>query len=215
MADIASTIAPKSDQLNADDLIAGPITITVAGVKVSRDEQPVAIRYEGDNGKPYKPGLSMRRVLVLAWGDDSSRYVGRRMTLYRDPEIAFGGEKVGGIRISHLSHIKHDMSFPLTVTRGKRKTFTVRVLADAASEKIEAGARALAERATSAETLADLMAITADESVRKQRAYLAQHRPELAEKVDRAVNDALARLGDEAPAGAGDFPGVVTPREDA
>ena len=40
--DISKTIAPKSDQLNADDLIAGPKTITVTGVKLVAEDQPVA-----------------------------------------------------------------------------------------------------------------------------------------------------------------------------
>ena len=51
--DISKTIAPKSDQLNADDLIAGPKTITVTGIKLVAEDQPVAIHFEGDDGKPY------------------------------------------------------------------------------------------------------------------------------------------------------------------
>ena len=36
MNDLSFTIKPKSDQLNADDLIAGPITETVQAVNVYR-----------------------------------------------------------------------------------------------------------------------------------------------------------------------------------
>lgn len=131
---LAPTIIPKSDQLNADDLITGPITIKVTSLKGSSEpQQPVAIHYEGDNGKPYKPCKSMRRVLVSAWGANGAEYVGRSMTLYRDDEVAFGGIKVGGIRISHMSHIERDMSMALTVSKAQRKPYTVRVLTVAAT----------------------------------------------------------------------------------
>lgn len=50
------------------------------------------------------------------------------MTLYCDPEVIFGGVKVGGIRISHLSNIERDLSLMLTTTRSKRKQYTVRKL---------------------------------------------------------------------------------------
>lgn len=129
MTDLAKTIAPKSDQLNADDLIAGPLTITIKGVKGSDDpDQPVAVAFEGDNGKPYKPCKSMRRVMVHCWGADGNTYAGRRMTLYRDENVQFGGIKVGGIRISHLSHIDREMTMALTATRAKRTPYTVKPL---------------------------------------------------------------------------------------
>ena len=97
---LARTITPKSDQLNADDFITGPITIKVTAIKGSSDpQQPVSIYYEGDNGKPYKPCKSMRRVLVSAWGANGLEYVGRSITLYRDDSVLFGGIAVGGIRI--------------------------------------------------------------------------------------------------------------------
>jgi hypothetical protein len=123
-----STIIPKSDQLNADDLIAGPRTIKVIAVESGTEEQPVGIRYEGDAGRPYKPGKSMRRVLVQLWGSEGAAYVGRRLTLYRDPSITFGPDTTGGIRISHASDIAEAVELALTVKRGKRKPFRVEPL---------------------------------------------------------------------------------------
>jgi len=128
--DLSTTIQAKSDQLNADDLISGPITIKVTGVKgTSEPTQPIAISYEGDNGKPYKPCKSMRRVMVIAWGSRGADYVGRSMTVYRDNDVAFGGIKVGGIRISHMSHLEGPLTMALTVTRASRKPYTVQPLA--------------------------------------------------------------------------------------
>lgn len=128
--DMANFIAPKSDQLNADDLIAGPITVTITGVSAneSSPEQPISIAFKGDEGKPYKPCKSMRRVMVHVWGADASKYVGRSMTLYRDPKVQFGGMQVGGIRISHMTHIDEKKTMALTATRASRKPFTVHPL---------------------------------------------------------------------------------------
>ncbi|MFK5600209.1 hypothetical protein ACFZ8E_24900 [Methylobacterium sp. HMF5984] len=122
MTDLSRTIAPKSDQMNADDLIGGPRTITVTKVsQTNSPEQPIAVFFEGDNGKPYKPGLSMRRVLVRVWGNDGNAYAGRRMTLYRDDKVRFGGVDVGGIRISHMSDIDATITMALTDKKGSRK----------------------------------------------------------------------------------------------
>ena len=127
--DLSHTIVPKSDQLNSDDLISGDITITVAAVKATdTPDQPVIINYDGDNGRPYKPCKSMRRVLIQAWGSNGNAWTGRSMTLYRDTEVKFGGQAVGGIRISHLSDIDRDMNFMLTVTRARRSPYLVKKL---------------------------------------------------------------------------------------
>lgn len=124
--DMKQAIIPKSDQLNADDLLSGPTTIKITGITVrGGQEQPVSISYENDHGKPYKPCKSMCRVLVTAWGPDSSQYVGRSLTLYCDPKVKWGGMEVGGIRISHMSSIEATMTMALTVTRGNKKPFIV------------------------------------------------------------------------------------------
>lgn len=129
MVDVSTMIAAKSDQLNADDLMTGPITITVTGVKGTGDkEQPLSISYENDNGKPYKPGKSMRRVLVQLWGKEGAAYVGRSMTLYRDGEVTFGKLKVGGIRISHMTDIGVDQILALAVTKGAKRAYQVKPL---------------------------------------------------------------------------------------
>jgi hypothetical protein len=129
VADITATTEPKSDQLNADSLIGGKtLTIKVTQVSLVLGEQPVIINYENDNGRPYKPGKSMRRVLVHCWGADGNNFVGRSMTLYCDEKVTFGGMAVGGIRISHMSNIDKPITMALTTTRSKRAPFTVKPL---------------------------------------------------------------------------------------
>lgn len=130
--DMSDTIVPKSDQLNSDDLLTGPITVTITGVSRGTPDQPVNIAIDGGH-MPYRPAKSMRRVMIAAWGSKGSAWVGRRLTLFCDPSVKFGGVQVGGIRISHMSGISGPLSLMLTTTRSKRKQFTVQPLPDAAA----------------------------------------------------------------------------------
>jgi hypothetical protein len=126
--DMTAVIQPKSDQINADDLIAGPMTVTIEGVSIrAGDEQPVSVRLAGMT-KVYRPCKSMARVMVQAWGADAAKYAGRSLTLYRDPKVKWGGLEVGGIRISHMSHIEAPMTLMLTQSKANRAPFKVQVM---------------------------------------------------------------------------------------
>jgi hypothetical protein len=140
------TIEKKTDQLNYEDFLGGVTrVVTVAGVKAGTKEQQYDIAIEGDQ-RVWRPAVTVLKLLVGAWGDDATAWVGRRALLYGDPEISFGRDKVGGIRVSHLSHIDKPVSLSLTETRGKRKTHVVNPLPDAAPlspiEKLKAEWRA-------------------------------------------------------------------------
>lgn len=128
--DITDTLAPKSDQLDAVDLLGGPQTFTIESVSSGSAEQPVQVRLV-EFPRVWRPSKNMRRVLGFCWGTDASQWAGRRVRLFCDPAVMFGGEKVGGTRISHLSHIDKPKSVPLLVSRGKSQTFTVQPLPDA------------------------------------------------------------------------------------
>jgi len=121
---LSDTIIPNSTQLNADDLIAGPITVTVEGVRRSSSpDQPIDIMISGH--RPFRPCKSMRRVLISVWGDKGSEWIGQSMTLYRDENVKYGGIAVGGIRISHVTGIDKRRDLMLTSTRSKREMFSV------------------------------------------------------------------------------------------
>lgn len=213
--DMSQFTAPKSDQTNADDLVAGPRTITITKVSgTGNADQPVAVHYEGDAGRPFKPCKSMRRVMIAAWSADAAQYVGRSMTLYRDPSVAFGGMQVGGIRISHMSHMDREMVMALTVTKAKRAPYTVKPLrmdggASRPSDKAVQAVEALIQRIKDADSQEVLEAITREDVVKQQREWLRGKRPEMAAQVDEALREALDALpqdGDAAPP-ADDFPG--------
>lgn len=126
MGDMSATIIPKSDQINADELVGGPITVTINRAVVKKgDQQPVNLHTVETPGRAYRPSKTMRKLIVEAWGLESQAYVGRSLTLYRNPEIMYGGQTVGGIEISHMSHIDKPVVTTLIVGRGKTREFTV------------------------------------------------------------------------------------------
>lgn len=146
MTDLSDTITPKSNQLNADDLVAGPITIRITAVSKAASDQPIAISFDGDSGRPFLPCKSMRRVLVVLWGADGSRYIGRRLTLYRDDKVRWGGAEVGGIRISHASHISAPVKVTLTESKSSRKPVVIQPLPDEpGQQKVELTAEVIEE----------------------------------------------------------------------
>lgn len=128
------TAEPRSDQWNADDFVGGPRVFTIAGVSVGKAEQKYDIELVEGEGRSWRPPLTMLRLMIAAWGDESSQWKGRRVRLFRDESVRFGSDAVGGIRISHMSHLPGDKTFSamLTSTRGRRTRVTVEPLPDAA-----------------------------------------------------------------------------------
>lgn len=126
--DMTDSLAPKSDQLDAVDLLSGPRTFTIEKVSKHNAEQPFNFHLK-DFPRVWRPGKSMRRIIVAAWGPDASKYVGHRVTLFCDSAVQFGGEVVGGSRISHMSGIDKPLKVPLLIKRGKSAMFTVQPLA--------------------------------------------------------------------------------------
>ena len=129
--DITNALAPKSDQLDAVDLLGSPPQVfTITDVKEGSDEQPVQIAL-AEFPRVWRPSKGMLRVLAHCWGKDVKEWPGRRVELYCDPDVMFGPTKVGGIRIQRLSHIGKRTSVPMIVGRGKSGSFTVDPLPDA------------------------------------------------------------------------------------
>lgn len=132
--DITEALAPKSDQLDAVELVA-PRTFTIdTGSKLgTREGRKVAEIRLVDFDRVWRPSKGMLDVLAACWGIDGKQWVGRSVTLYCDPSVMYGPDKVGGIRISHLSHIDE----PRTVTIrangvGRKRSWRVDPLTEAA-----------------------------------------------------------------------------------
>lgn len=128
--DISETLQPASDQLDAIDLqLLGPQTYTVESVSKGNAEQPVQVKLK-EFPRVWRPSKGMRRVLAACWGTDASAWAGRRVRLFCDPEVFFGKEKTGGVRIEALSDIDGPQSVPMLVSRGRSSTYTVQPLID-------------------------------------------------------------------------------------
>ena len=128
--DMTESIAPKSDQMDYEDLLGGERAFTIQEVRRGpSSEQPVEIVL-AEFPRPWRPAKSMRRILVHCWGADGSQYVGKRVLLFSDPTVLWAGRPVGGIRIKALSGIDGPQTVALTVTRGKRAPFTIQPLTE-------------------------------------------------------------------------------------
>ena len=137
----------KSDQLDNVDLLSGPRVFTITGASKGPNDQPLNITL-AEYPRPWRPGLTMRRVLAAMWGTEADNYTGRRIRLYRDPDVRFGNDKPGGTRISHASHLDKRLTVSLPTSKGKFGAFTVEPLVESAPAPTVPGpeaARLLAE----------------------------------------------------------------------
>lgn len=166
---------PRSDQWNAEDFTGGPRTFTIAAVKPGKAEQKYDIELVEGEGRVWRPPLTVLRLLIAAWTNEASTWEGKRVTLYLNPDISFGREKVGGIRVSHLSGIDKPLTVSLSVSRGKRAPITVQPLQDAPGPSEEAIVDTLADiaGASSMEALKTAWALAGTRGVQKHPGVLA------------------------------------------
>ena len=132
--DITESLAPKSDQLDAVDLITGPRTFTIESITRHNADQPFNFHLVGFP-RVWRPGKSMRRVIATAWGPETDAYIGQQVTLYCDPSVMFGSDVTGGTRISHMTGIDKPLKVSLLIKRGKSGIFTVQPLTTTAAPR--------------------------------------------------------------------------------
>lgn len=194
VSDLRDTIVPKSDQINAEQLLGGPLTITVTGVSRGTADQPVVVNYMDDGGRPYKPCKSMRKLIIFAWGEDGAQWVGRSMTIYNKQDVKWGGVAVGGIRISHMSHIERDIALSLTATKGKKEPYTVKRLA----EPVRAASAPVSDDYESQRI--DLMSVAAQQGLEAFKAAWNALTPAARKGIGSAFRDEQAARATEADA---------------
>lgn len=136
--DLYRIAAPRSDQLNADDLVGGrTVTGKVRAIKVGRrDKDPTIDVHIDGQPRPWRPCKGMVRLLmhVDVWGPDPGAWVGRSIRLHCDPNVTFGPTRTGGIRVLAVSHLRAEqVTVEITVKRGARSEYTVRRMAEVAN----------------------------------------------------------------------------------
>jgi hypothetical protein len=126
--DISDTLAPKSEQLDNVELTSGPRVFVVERVEVKREaEQPVRVYFLGFP-RPWRPGVTMRRVLAYCWGEKSKCWPGRSIKLFRDPDIRYGKDATGGTRIAAMSDIDGRQEVPILMSQGRAGVYVVEPL---------------------------------------------------------------------------------------
>ena len=128
--DLSEAIARKRATLNADDLIAGrarsPLQPSDAHRRGSAGRHPLCRRRR----QALQTIASPCAECLSAHGAQTGRSTSAKSTtLFLDDQVRFGGAAVGGIRISHLSHIEKSITMALTATRATKKAYLVQVLA--------------------------------------------------------------------------------------
>ncbi|WP_065962402.1 hypothetical protein [Curtobacterium sp. UCD-KPL2560] len=120
--DITEALAPTSDQLDAIELVE-PRTFTIGtGSRLGkRDGKTVAEISLVELDRVWRPSKGMLDVLAACWGKDGTAWVGHQVTVYNDPDVMFGKERRGGVRISHLSHISGPRDVTIRATGAGRK----------------------------------------------------------------------------------------------
>lgn len=128
------TAEPRSDQWNGVDFLAGSRVFTIAGVRPGKAEQKYDIDLVEGEGRCWRPPLTVLRLLIKAWGNDSDTWIGRRVELYRDDNVTFGKDKVGGVRLAAMSHIDRPLTITLPASRNKQDVHKVQPLPDAPAD---------------------------------------------------------------------------------
>ena len=129
--DMTASTEARSDQINAVDL-SEPRTYTIENVTAGKATHPFDFHLIESPGKAYRPNLGMRRVIIAAWGPKTEVYHGRRLTLFNEPTVIYAGAEIGGIRVSHMSHLDKPLKTSLAISQKKKIPYTVQPLIEAA-----------------------------------------------------------------------------------
>jgi len=81
-----------------DDLVVTCKAVTLEDMPGDGREQRWVLAFR-ELPKGLVLNSTMIRVLAKAFGDDSADWSGQKVTLYVDPNVAFKGQVVGGLRV--------------------------------------------------------------------------------------------------------------------
>ena len=151
--DVTDYWAPTSEQMDAVDLPTPRIFTVTSATQNSDKGRPVNVHF-AEFDRPWRPGKSMGRVLRQCWGPKTAAWIGHRVELFCDPEVTYGKDKVGGIRIGRLSHIDGPQRVLLLISQGRSSVYNVQPLTEPVARDWQAEADAI----TDVDALRDLHA---------------------------------------------------------
>jgi hypothetical protein len=84
--------------------VPSPIVATMAGVEMQdvgqddKKETKAVLSFQG-RIKPMVLNVENGTTLEELYGDDSDNWVGKQIEIYVNPDVKYGGKKVGGLRL--------------------------------------------------------------------------------------------------------------------
>lgn len=88
------------------DDVESPVVWTIANVVlVEMDDdnggkkKPPVMHFSDPDSKPLIMNNSNWMTLEDLYGDESDNWTGKKIELYKDPNVMFGGKRVGGVRV--------------------------------------------------------------------------------------------------------------------
>jgi hypothetical protein len=97
--------------------------LTIKGVKLEDmpgdDNQQKWVLYFREEPKGMAMNVTTIRVLEKAFGDDSDMWVGKKVKVYVDPNVSFGGKVVGGLRLMPPRNAQAAKPAPATEPAGE------------------------------------------------------------------------------------------------
>jgi hypothetical protein len=96
-----------SDYIRAADLNGKDVTVTIKEVVAKyemiyqggRKEKKAVLYFEGSEKGFVLSAKVNLKAIIAQHGNETDNWVGKKITLYEDPDVMFGKEKVGGIRV--------------------------------------------------------------------------------------------------------------------
>lgn len=95
----------QSNYLKKSD-VTPPLTVTISGMtqdNLAKDGQPPENKYVlqfSEDVKPMVLNTTNAQLIALVTGsEETNDWIGKKITLYNDPTISFGGRLTGGIRV--------------------------------------------------------------------------------------------------------------------
>lgn len=130
MSDFLKALEAKSDQWNAADLVGVARTFTIVAVKINlAADQKVSVEFAESPDKVWRPCKGMGRVMAELWRTGEPQdLVGKRVSLFCDPDVTYGASTTGGIRISAMSDIAEVRRVNVKISRTKFKQYDIKPL---------------------------------------------------------------------------------------
>lgn len=94
------------DFIKGEDVKDGPKKVTITGVEVAKFEKNGKTERKlqivvDDAGESKKVTLNTTNLTTIqdAYGNETDEWEGKKVVLYFDPSVTYGGKRIGGLRI--------------------------------------------------------------------------------------------------------------------